>query len=405
FYSYFAVRDYRYMQRNTRAMVAMLFVGLAIFSGLYSTQAMLPTFVEVLGFTPTEAALTVSAATGALALCIVPLSILSERFGRGRLLVISAVLATILAFAVPLVGENVLAIIAVRALQGAVLAGAPAVAMAWLSEELDEDILPRAMGLYIAGNTLGGIAGRLIPTGLLDFTGWRGALLDSAAVSAIFAILFVILLPKQENFRPKKLHFKAEIRAMINHWRNLELGLLFLFAFLGMGAFVSMYNFITFRLIHHFGLPVTLTGLVFLMYLAGTWSSARVGTIINKYGHGKTFVVSAVLYALGIVMTLGPLPVLLAGMFIFTAGFFAAHSTASGWVGQAAATNRAEASSMYLLCYYAGSSAVGAASGLVFEATSWTGFIAFISCFTVAVIFIGAWLLKSTSRVKEPVAV
>lgn len=393
------------MQRNTRAMVAMLFVGLAIFSGLYSTQAMLPTFVEVLGFTPTEAALTVSAATGALALCIVPLSILSERFGRGRLLVISAILATILAFAVPLVGENVLAIIAVRALQGAVLAGAPAVAMAWLSEELDEDILPRAMGLYIAGNTLGGIAGRLIPTGLLDFTGWRGALLGSAAVSAIFAILFVILLPKQENFRPKKLHFKAEIRAMINHWRNLELGLLFLFAFLGMGAFVSMYNFITFRLIHHFGLPVTLTGLVFLMYLAGTWSSARVGTIINKYGHSKTFVVSAVLYALGIVMTLGPLPVLLAGMFIFTAGFFAAHSTASGWVGQAAATNRAEASSMYLLCYYAGSSAVGAASGLVFEATSWTGFIAFISCFTVAVILIGAWLLKSTSRVKEPVAV
>ena len=393
------------MQRNIRAMVAMLFVGLAIFSGLYSTQAMLPTFVEVLGFTPTEAALTVSAATGALALCIVPLSILSERFGRGRLLVISAVLATILAFAVPLVGENVLAIIAVRALQGAVLAGAPAVAMAWLSEELDEDILPRAMGLYIAGNTLGGIAGRLIPTGLLDFTGWRGALLGSAAVSAIFAILFVILLPKQENFRPKKLHFKAEIRAMINHWRNLELGLLFLFAFLGMGAFVSMYNFITFRLIHHFGLPVTLTGLVFLMYLAGTWSSARVGTIINKYGHSKTFVVSAVLYALGIVMTLGPLPVLLAGMFIFTAGFFAAHSTASGWVGQAAATNRAEASSMYLLCYYAGSSAVGAASGLVFEATSWTGFIAFISCFTVTVILLGAWLLKSTSRVKEPVAV
>ena len=169
--------------------------------------------------------------------------------------------------------------------------------------------------------TLGGIAGRLIPTGLLDFTGWRGALLGSAAVSAIFAILFVILLPKQENFRPKQLHFKAEIRAMINHWRNLELGLLFLFAFLGMGAFVSMYNFITFRLIHHFGLPVTLTGLVFLMYLAGTWSSARVGTIINKYGHSKTFVVSAVLYALGIVMTLGPLPVLLAA---FHRGLFAA---------------------------------------------------------------------------------
>lgn len=392
------------MQRNTRAMVAMLFVGLAIFSGLYSTQALLPTFVEELSFSPTEAALTVSAATGALAVFIVPLSILSERFGRGRLLVISAILATVLAFAVPMVGDNVLALISIRALQGAVLAGAPAVAMAWLSEELDENVLPRAMGLYIAGNTLGGIAGRLVPTGLLDFTGWRGALLGSAIVSGLFTVLFVLLLPKQRNFRPKQLRFKAEIRAMVNHWSNLNISLLFLFAFLGMGAFVSMYNFITFRLVDHFGLPVALAGLVFVMYLAGTWSSARVGGIINRFGHGQTFIASTGLYALGVVMTLGPLPMLLAGMFIFTAGFFAAHSTASGWVGQAAATNRAEASSMYLFCYYAGSSVVGALSGLVFEAASWTGFIAYISCFTVAVILIGIWLLKSTSRIKQPVA-
>lgn len=392
------------MQRNTRAMVAMLFVGLAIFSGLYSTQALLPTFVEELSFSPTEAALTVSAATGALAVFIVPLSILSERFGRGRLLVISAILATVLAFAVPMVGDNVLALISIRALQGAVLAGAPAVAMAWLSEELDENVLPRAMGLYIAGNTLGGIAGRLVPTGLLDFTGWRGALLGSAIVSGLFTVLFVLLLPKQRNFRAKQLRFKAEIRAMVNHWSNLNISLLFLFAFLGMGAFVSMYNFITFRLVDHFGLPVALAGLVFVMYLAGTWSSARVGGIINRFGHGQTFIASTGLYALGVVMTLGPLPMLLAGMFIFTAGFFAAHSTASGWVGQAAATNRAEASSMYLFCYYAGSSVIGALSGLVFEAASWTGFIAYISCFTAAVILIGIWLLKSTSRIKQPVA-
>src|SRR5690625_7263370 len=102
------------------------------------------------------------------------------------------------------------------------------------------------------------------------------------------------------------------------------------------------------------------------------------------------------------VLTCVPHLVRLAGLFIISAGSFASPSTASSWVGQAAATNRAEASSMYLLCYYAGSSAVGAASGLVFEATSWTGFIAFISCFTVAVMLIGAWLLKSPSRGLEP---
>src|SRR5699024_5064598 len=137
---------------------------------------------------------------------------------------------------------------------------------------------------------------RSVPTGLLDFTGWRGALLGSAIVSGLFTVLFVLLLPKQRNFRAKQLRFKAEIRAMVNHWSNLNISLLFLFAFLGMGAFVSMYNFITFRLVDHFGLPVALAGLVFVMYLAGTWSSARVGGIINRFGHGQTFIASTGLY-------------------------------------------------------------------------------------------------------------
>src|SRR5699024_8546158 len=185
---------------------------------------------------------------------------------------------------------------------------------------------------------------------------------------------------------------------------TLEIGLLFVFAFLGMGAFVSMYNFITFRLIDRFGLPISLAGLVFLMYLAGTWSSARVGDAINKFGHGKTFIVSGLLFAIGVVLTLGPLPVLLVGMFIFTAGFFAAHSTASGWVGPVAATNRAEASSIYLVWYYAGSSAIGARCGLVFQFAPWAGFIVYLSCLTVAVSLIRLWLFKAPAKKKEPVA-
>src|SRR5699024_8829784 len=122
------------MQRNTRAMVAMLFVGLAIFSGLYSTQALLPTFVEELSFSPPDSALTVCAANGAIAAFMLSQSMLSQRFGSGRLLCISAILSTVLAFAVPMVGDSVLALISIRALHSAVLAGAPAVAMAWLSE-------------------------------------------------------------------------------------------------------------------------------------------------------------------------------------------------------------------------------------------------------------------------------
>ena len=127
----------------------MLCVGLAVFSCLYSTQAILPELVSEVGLSSTAAALTVSAATGALAVCVVPASILSERFGRGRILLVSCLAATLVGFAVPWASSPAL-LIGLRAVQGALMAGAPAVAMAWLSEELDARALPRAMGLYLS---------------------------------------------------------------------------------------------------------------------------------------------------------------------------------------------------------------------------------------------------------------
>ncbi|MDV2428275.1 MFS transporter [Corynebacterium tuberculostearicum] len=366
------------MTRTRRATVAMLLVGLAIFSSLYSTQAILPTLVDNMGLSSTEAAMTVSAATGALALCVVPASILSERFGRGRILLISAVAATGVGLIVPLAQEG-WQLIVVRGLQGALLSGAPATAMAWLSEELDDKALPRAMGLYIAGTSVGGLTGRLIPTGLVEISTWRWALFGSALVSLAFAITAWLLLPTQRNFRPKSIHLKTESRALFGHWANRDLALLFLTAFLSMGTFVSMYNFLTFRLIDDFGLAPSLAGLAFLFYLSGTLSSARAGALVARIGHGKTLCGSAALFTVGIALCAGSLPLTLLGMIAFTVGFFAVHSTASGWVGQIATHDRAEASSMYVFSYYFGSSVVGACAGLLFDALSWPLFIAFFT--------------------------
>ena len=371
------------MTRTRRATVAMLLVGLAIFSSLYSTQAILPTLVDNMGLSSTEAAMTVSAATGALALCVVPASILSERFGRGRILLISAVAATGVGLIVPFAQEG-WQLIVVRGLQGALLSGAPATAMAWLSEELEDKALPRAMGLYIAGTSVGGLTGRLIPTGLVEISTWRWALFGSALVSLAFAITSWLLLPTQRNFRPKSIHLKTESRALLGHWANRDLALLFLTAFLSMGTFVSLYNFLTFRLIDDFGLAPSLAGLAFLFYLTGTWSSARAGSLVARIGHGKTLFASAVLFALGIAFCAGNLPLTLLGMIAFTVGFFAVHSTASGWVGQIATHDRAEASSMYVFRYYFGSSVVGACAGLLFDALSWPLFIAFFTAVALA---------------------
>ena len=81
----------------------------------------------------------------------------------------------------------------------------------------------------------------------------------------------------------------------------------------------------------------------------------------------------------------------LAGLLVFTASFFALHSTASGWVGLIAERDRAEASSMYVFCYYMGSSILGAVTGWAYEGLPWAGFVA------VLVALLGGLALVSTA--------
>lgn len=382
-----------------RASIGMLLVGLAIFSSLYATQALLPTLTREMGIDPSTAALTVSAATGALAVCVVPASILSEKFGRGRVLVISALAATALGLTLPL-AQSIEQLVVLRSLQGALLAGTPAVAMAWLSEELDERDLAGAMGLYIAGTSVGGLTGRLIPAFMLEVTGWRWALATSAAVSLALAVATAILLPEQRNFRPKaSIRPGAEVRAVTGHLRNPRLVGLVATAFIAMGVFVSMYNFFGFRAINDFGLAPSLAGLTYVMYLSGTWSSARAGSFVSHFGRGRVVLAAAVLMLTGaLIGSSGNLIVTLVGLLLFTASFFALHSTASGWVGLIAEKDRAEASSLYVFCYYMGSSLLGAATGQAFEALPWAGFVAVLAAMLGALIAIAVALAVAEKR-------
>lgn len=384
-----------------RATIAMLFVGLAIFSSLYLTQALLPTLTDTLHTTPSTAALTVSAATGALAVCVVPASILSEKFGRGRVLIISAVAATALGVVVAF-SRSIEQMIALRALQGVLLAGTPAVAMTWLSEELHDEDLPGAMGLYIAGNTVGGLMGRLIPSFVLEVASWRWAIAVSATVSLALALGAWALLPEQRNFVPKEsIRPGQEFWSVVGHLKNPRLVGLAVTAFLGMGVFVSMYNFFGFRAINQFGLPPALAGLTFVMYLSGTWSSARAGTFVNHHGRGRVVVAGAVLMLVGaLIGASSNLWVTLLGLLIFTASFFAMHSTASGWVGQIAEHDRAEASSLYVFSYYMGSSLLGAATGRAFEALSWGGFVGVLAALLAALVAVTLALAASERRAR-----
>jgi YNFM family putative membrane transporter len=142
-----------------------------------------------------------------------------------------------------------------------------------------------------------------------------------------------------------------------------------------MGGFVALYNYLGFRLASPpFDVPPTLLSLVFMTYLAGTWSAAQAGALAARFGRRPVLLLAIAVMISGILLTLLPeiIPVLI-GLVIATAGFFAAHAVASGWTASEATIGRAQASSLYNLAYYAGSSLVGWLGGVIFEAAGWGG--------------------------------
>ena len=74
-----------------RLTAAVCCAGVASLAGMYCTQALLPALSAYYRISPTVSALTVSLTTGMVALCIIPASMLSERYGRTRVMLISAV--------------------------------------------------------------------------------------------------------------------------------------------------------------------------------------------------------------------------------------------------------------------------------------------------------------------------
>lgn len=362
-----------------RTTVALFAAGMTTFMALYYVQALLPELSAHYGISPTTSALAVSLTTGFLALAIIPASVLSERFGRVRIMVISAVAASAIGVVLPW-SPTAEILLAGRAVQGVLCAGVPAVAMAYLAEEIDGRALGTAMGRYVAGTTIGGLTGRLVPGFAVDIVSWQWALEIACLVSLGFALVFWWTVPASRFFAPQPVSPSVIVRNLLAHLRDPRLRPLFLLGFVLMGGFVTVYNFLGYRLLRApFGLSEALVALVFVMYLAGTVTSTMAGRLADRVGRQPVLVVSVATMLAGLALTVPDhLWVVLPGMLLFTGGFFGAHSVASGWVSAAATEHRAEASSLYLFHYYLGSSVVGALGGIAFSWFGWVGVVGYV---------------------------
>jgi YNFM family putative membrane transporter len=357
-----------------RMSFALFLAGMATFALLYSTQALLPLISGDFGVSASEASWTVAASTGGLALFVIPMSALSERFGRRTVMTASLAVAVTVALLVPF-APSLTALVVLRAVQGAALAGVPASATAYLAEEVRPRALITAIGLFVAGNSVGGMSGRVITGWVAQEWGWRVALGALGLVAVGCAVAFRLLLPAPRHFTRGSLRPRVLARTVRDHLANPLLRRLYAIGALFMTVFGGVYTVIGYRLTDApFSLPQGVVGSIFLVYLVGTVSASAAGRLVGRLGRRGALYLGGGTTAAGLLLSLADsLPLVLLGLVLITAGFFAGHAVASSAVSKTATHGRAQASALYQSAYYVGSSVGSTAGAVAFHAGGWAG--------------------------------
>ncbi len=364
--------------RYRRALIALFCAGLATFAQVYSPQALLPEIASEFAMSESASSLAIGATTIGLAIGMLPWGRLSDRIGRVRAMRWAILLAVAVGLVTPFM-PTFESLVALRFVEGLFLAGLPAISVTALAETVTPVSLGGAVGAFIAGNTIGGLAGRIIAAAAGEAFGWHWGLCAVGAVAAVAAVSFAALMPPTAIPAAKGLPIW---KATVANVRNSGAMVMVLQAFLLMGGFVSAYNYLGFRLQEPpFGLSLTAVSWLFLAYLAGAFASRRAWSLTAQIPPVAVLLTGLLIMLLGLFLTLLPwLIAIIVGLVCFTIGFFAAHSIALTLVSQRAdAGARTLAPSLYNLAYYAGSSLLGWAGGVAFAAAGWNGTVLMVA--------------------------
>jgi YNFM family putative membrane transporter len=297
-------------------------------------------------------------------------------------------------------------LLGLRVLQGVTLAGLPAVATAYLREELHPSAHGRAFGLYIGGTALGGMAGRLVTAPVADLAGWRWGLAAAAAFAVVSAALVAWLLPASRHFVPRPASAGAVVTLARAALRDRALVALYVLGACAVGALVAVLNALGFRLsAPPYGLSVGTISLVYLVYALGTVSSAVSGRVADRIGRRATIPAGCAIALGGVLLTLSSsLVFVVLGVAALTIGFFCIHGLASGWVtsrAHLAGVSTGQAAAFYLFSYYVGSSVFGNLGSAAWSHAGWPGVVALSSVLLLTVSAMVA-VLRRTPALAPP---
>ncbi len=373
----------------------IFFVGVSVFAQLYNFQPLLPQISSYFQITPSHSSLSVSFSTAGMALGLLVFAFIADQFERKKIILFALFSSTILTLLSVCITQFEFLLL-INFIKGACISGVSAVTLAYLAEEIDPSNIGGAISFYLAGNTFGGMAGRIVSALLGDWFGWRIAVLTIGLLSLIIALYIKKNFPSSNFFSPYKRNFKEQYTQMKLLFVNLKITALYIVAVCLMGSFVSVYNYLGFKLeAPPYNLPHSLIAFIFLMYAFGIVGNLLGGSLSDKYAPKKILITALIVVLIGLSFLFSSsLPILISGLMLFTIAFFCAHTLAGRLVTELAQENRTSATAMYWFFYYMGSSIVGSTTGFFINNNNWNGFFTTLILLVLLSLIVVYWTTR-----------
>jgi len=367
-----------------RATIALSIGAFLVFSNLHMTQPLLPLFTNEFGVSPATASLSISLVTITLSLFLLVFGPISDAIGRKNVMAVGLFFSSIISILI-FFSQSFAMLLVLRTLQGIFLAGLPAIAYAYIGEEFEKHSIGVVIGIYISGNSLGGMGGRIISGFVADLWGWKYSFLVMGVIGLISFGLFMLLLPSCKHFCKRRFSFKKALQEIFVNWKNPILRQAYYVAAIIYFIFLGVFNYIGYHLhAAPYLLSTSFIGLLYISYLAGTFSSTLSGKLDGILTIPKRILLGLLTILVGLILLLAsPLWVILIGLTVVVFGFFFTHAASSSWVSLHAKEAKASASALYLLSYYMGGSLGSTLLGFVWEPLGWTAVIAVTILFSI----------------------
>jgi YNFM family putative membrane transporter len=310
---------------------------------------------------------------------------LSDRFGRKRVMVTACAL-----LAMPTLlcatATSFRTLLAFRALQGVLVPGVSAVAVAWLGDEYPGAELGRKVGLFIAASVAGGLLGRVLSGLVAEWISWHAPFVVFGLLTLAGAVLMAKELPSPP---PHVLAGAGSPLHALRHFANPRL----LGAFVSGGAaffgFIGIFTYLPYHLTAPpYRLGTSAVSSLYLAYLAGIFTSLLTEPFVKRHGERAVIAAGFAIAIVGAAATAIPSVAAVAiALLVLCVGMFAVQSTAPAFVNREAKSGKGAAGALYVSFYYGGATLGAFLPGHALEAWGWTGVLgACVAAFAVGML-------------------